>query len=690
MRSLSTPGIRGERADASGGGIASLRTDVAAFVGIARRGPLHVAVPVESPRQFEAWFGRSQEQGHLALCARAFFENGGRRLWAVRVASEAASSAFAVVRDAAGSAWRLEASSPGAWGNQLAVRLSERRRARRRGSVDPLRAEILHVDGTAGFDAWTLVEALGEAGRERALVRAIDPARGRLVLDRALATLPRGAAVRVESIAYGLEVFEAHRLVAQLDELAVEPRHTRYAPALLVQPWETIDRARPDEEDERIPVRQRAAEWFRVARGLGSPPLPPPPVLVRELRDAAARAALEPLRSVSSGADGPGASLVSGAVVPLAGGADGLAGLSVTDFVGTDASLSGSAAALSAARRGIAALELVDEVSLVAVPDVHARPAARARRAPPARCVPEPCLPEPPAPALPAVLADEELMRPFGPDEVALVQAALVAHCERRRDRVALLDPAPEACAPRAGAAFELREWRSRFDSRFAAAYAPWVQVVDPERARGPARDALTRAIPPSGHVAGQCAALDLRSGVHVAPANAPLAWIQGATLAVDDELHGLLNSLGVNVLRSTPGRGLRVLGARTVSSDPDWRFLNVRRLVSMIEKALEVSLQWAAFEPGDWRTRAKLDLVVRSFLLELWSRGALVGSSPDEAFWVRCDGSNNLAAARDAGRVLIEVGIAPTVPFEFIVLRIGRDANGFALSEYEQPHGAG
>ena len=123
MAMYDTPGIYRERADSSRGGIAALRTDVTGMVGISERGPLHIAVPVDSGRQFETWFGKPIDQGFLAYAARGFFENGGRRLWAVRVASAAASAATAIVRDAAGPAWRINASSPGTWGNRLAVTL---------------------------------------------------------------------------------------------------------------------------------------------------------------------------------------------------------------------------------------------------------------------------------------------------------------------------------------------------------------------------------------------------------------------------------------------------------------------------------------------------------------------------------------------------------------------------------------
>ena len=669
MRVYETPGVYDERGDASGGGIAALRTDVAGFVGIAGRGPLHLAVPVESPRQFEAWFGGPIEQGYLAYCARAFFENGGRRLWAVRVASPAASAAYAIVSAAGQPAWRIEASSAGAWGNALAVRFVEQRRVQRRAVVDAVDTTVLHVDLVTGFEFRTLI-ACRAAGvlPESAEVVSADPARGIVRLARPLATFATSAAVQVETIAYGIDVYASGRLVAQWTDLSPVPGHARYGPSLLKRPWAAIDLERPEQQEGPVPEADLAVDYFRVGRNRGA--AAPPVVVIRELRTRAQREAHDLF------------DIPAGMSVPLAGGADGLAALNVGDFIGGQVPPSASSEALTASRRGIAALDLVNEISLVAVPDIHIQPRPVNPVVPPPPCEPDPCLgTPPPLPTVPVVQVVGDQPPRFSFDAIAQVQAALVNQCERRRDRVALLDAPYDACNRLTFAASELREWRMRFETSFAALYAPWLLVVDPLRGRGRPGASLTRAIPPSGHVAGQCAAHDLRSGVHVAPANAPLLGVQAVSLTLDDARHGLLNSMGVNVLRALPGRGVRVLGARTVSSDPDWRFLNVRRLMAMIEEALDVSLQWAVFEPNDWRTRAKVTLAIQSFLLELWRRGAMVGASPDQAFFVRCDDTNNPPDLRARGHMLIEVGVAPTVPFEFIVLRIGREANGFVMS---------
>jgi phage tail sheath protein FI len=146
--------------------------------------------------------------------------------------------------------------------------------------------------------------------------------------------------------------------------------------------------------------------------------------------------------------------------------------------------------------------------------------------------------------------------------------------------------------------------------------------------------------------------------------------------------VHGILNPGGINAIRPLPGRGLRIFGARTVSSDVDWRYVNVRRLMMMIEKAIEAAIQWAVFEPNSTLTRTKLNLTLTNFLLSLWQRGALMGAAAEDAFFVKCDDDNNPPEERDQGRLVATIGVAPSRPFEFIILRVGRAHNQFEISE--------
>ena len=252
----------------------------------------------------------------------------------------------------------------------------------------------------------------------------------------------------------------------------------------------------------------------------------------------------------------------------------------------------------------------------------------------------------------------------------------MVEQCERLRDRIALIDPPLAAARSQSVGTGPVLAWRQRFDSAFAALTFPWLEVVDPLGA------APLRAIPPSGHVAGQLAATDLATGPHKAAANRPLAWMEAPTIAVPPAAHGLLNDEGINVVIARSGRPARILGARSLSSDPDWRFLPVRRLVSMLRRALDAATQWAVFEPNDQLTRNLLQQSIGAFLESLRRGGALAGAQPSQAWRVRCDETNNPASARARGELVIDIAIAPAKPLEFILLRLGRSEAGFELAE--------
>src|SRR4029079_7927137 len=161
--------------------------------------------------------------------------------------------------------------------------------------------------------------------------------------------------------------------------------------------------------------------------------------------------------------------------------------------------------------------------------------------------------------------------------------------------------------------------------------------------------------------------------GVWVAPANQELDWAVGVGLELDAERHGLLNSLGVICIRPTPGNGIRIVGARTVSSDPSWRFLNVRRLMCMIEEAVDQSSQWTTFEPNTPALQDALAVSIRSFLEQLFVRGAFAGETEDDAFFAKCDDDTNPPDQTANGLLLAVVGVAPVRPAEFVVFRISR-----------------
>jgi hypothetical protein len=253
----------------------------------------------------------------------------------------------------------------------------------------------------------------------------------------------------------------------------------------------------------------------------------------------------------------------------------------------------------------------------------------------------------------------------------------MVRQCEQQRDRFALLDLPLETdgALPDLGAA---QAWRARFDSAFAAIYFPWLRVPDPLAPDAP----QGRLIPPSGHVAGICAATDLAEGVFRPPANRALSWVTDVATVLDDAAQGALNPAGINAIRSFPGRGIRVYGARTLSSDASWRYVNVRRLLSMLEEAMHDTLQWAVFEPNGPPLWSGVRLALLGLLDPLWRRGAFAGDRPEAAYLVRCDATTTPPDVQAEGRLIAEVRVAPTVPYEFIVLQLGLTTGELRISE--------
>jgi uncharacterized protein len=247
------------------------------------------------------------------------------------------------------------------------------------------------------------------------------------------------------------------------------------------------------------------------------------------------------------------------------------------------------------------------------------------------------------------------------------LQGKMIAHCENMGDRMAILD-APPNLLPQ-----DILEWRMNtagFDSKFATLYYPWLEVMDP----------LTNQpmyVPPSGHVAGVWCRTDATRGVHKAPANEVVLGVNGLGFQVTQEEQGGLNKVGINCIRSFPGRGIRIWGARTLSSDPEWRYLNVRRLFNYIAESIMEGTQWSVFEPNDERLWLQLRIAATNFLTRTWREGALFGASPAEAFYVKCDSETNPPDVIEAGQVIVEIGISPVKPAEFVIFRISQFTAG-------------
>lgn len=243
---------------------------------------------------------------------------------------------------------------------------------------------------------------------------------------------------------------------------------------------------------------------------------------------------------------------------------------------------------------------------------------------------------------------------------VAAIQANLIAHCERMRYRVAVLDEPNDQTVSSA------RAFRGQVDSTHAAMYFPWVKVVDPVT-----EDELL--LPPSGFVSGIYARNDVEKGVHKAPANEVVRMAVGFEFLLNKAQQDVLNPEGVNCFRFFEGRGYRLWGARTISSDPEWKYVNVRRYFAYLERSLERGTQWIVFENNSEPLWANVRRTVEDFLFNEWKSGHLMGDKPQEAYFVRCDRSTMTQNDIDNGRLICLIGVAPVRPAEFVIFRIGQ-----------------
>lgn len=261
------------------------------------------------------------------------------------------------------------------------------------------------------------------------------------------------------------------------------------------------------------------------------------------------------------------------------------------------------------------------------------------------------------------------------------VQAALVGHCERMADRVAILDGDPSAGPPFLPTGALLTQRAAASSARgFAALYYPWITINDPLSRTG---DDLVD-VPPSGHLVGLIARSDAQRGVHKAPANELVTGAVDLTTLLGNADQGEINVAGINAMRVFPGQRPIVWGARTTAPPEDvaWRYLNVRRLFVFVEQSIQRSLRWAVFEPNDVALWKKLDRTITEFLTRVWRSGALFGTTAEQAFYVKVDKELNPPEVRALGQVVVEVGIAPVRPAEFIVVRIAMWDGGTSADE--------
>lgn len=564
MYAYQTPGVYFEWQDKAAGDLAVLRTDIAGFVGLCERGPLHQAVKTQSWTQFVSIFGEHSAQGYLAYAVEGFFRNGGRRAWVVRAANpQEAERATLVLRDDEGEdSLCIQARSPGVWAHRLLVTVL-------RTSIERF-ALLLRLEGGAQ-EIWS--------------------------------------------------------------DLSLRKDDARYAPSVL-----------NDTGSGSLFVRLvDKAPSVRFPRNVT------PSAKADNLQLGSAR--------LQGGSDGLEPK-------PAENGEPELVGLIPGHLTGEGASADPC--------WGLDCLRQIDEIGIVAIPDImpkrHDQPAYQP---PLVNCkqIDAGVLPVPASGSAPPPLT---FAPDFSREQIRAMQQQMIAHCEGLKDRFAVLDLPQTEFEPQAAVA-----WRKQFDSSYAALYYPWIIAPDPL-----GLDGIVRALPPSGHLAGIYARGDLRVGVHQPPANQALESSVSVNAPSDERLHGYFNQHNINVIRTYSGRGLRVSGARTLSADPSLRYINVRRLLMMIAEVIEERAQALVFEQNNPRLWRNIERVVGAFLDQIWRAGMLDGARAADAYYVRCDSETNAPQEQAVGRVLALVGVQPPWPAEFVVLRIGFTESGVGVLE--------
>ena len=249
--------------------------------------------------------------------------------------------------------------------------------------------------------------------------------------------------------------------------------------------------------------------------------------------------------------------------------------------------------------------------------------------------------------------------RGHGDDADATIKL-LIEHAQRMRHRIVVLDSGDGQSVS------QVRAMRKKFDSTHAAFYYPWVRVLDPATNK-------EIPLPPSGFVAGIYAHTDHTQGVFKAPANETVSLARGSETSLTKRQQDVLNPEGINCFRFFERRGLTLWGARTISSDPEWKYVNIRRYFAYLEQSIERDTQWAVFEPNGEPLWDNVRRTVEDFLLKEWQMGALLGDKPEKAFFVKCDRSTMTQNDLDNGRLVCLIGVAPVRPAEFVIFRIGQ-----------------
>jgi phage tail sheath protein FI len=650
------PGVYVEEISAGPRPIEAVATNIAAFVGLTERGPTRPRL-VTNWGDFTRWFGDTIDPvvSYMPFAVRGYFENDGGMAFIARVVSgDNASPATTgtldlATQDAAGApiannVLRITANGAGAWGSRMLIWVRAATRADT-AAVPPrdwFRLTILYYrDGIPSpfVDPTNPANLANPLRREPDVLEDFDDLTFEANRSNNVMSVLSRSSKLIEAAYFNTAV------VPNTPGVAARPSNAGAGAATAIADLATanadttlrVSAAGPGTWANTLTVTVAvgtAANTFQFVVSDGATavetydnlPDANPGQALSQVNGSSTRVRLSWVQAnppnpivPSRPTDVAGAALAGGADISPAGAGDGAA-ITPADFAGDPA-------AAPDLRTGLAGLEQIDEINLLIAPDE----------------------------VNPAIANNFQ------------ITTDVVNQCERLKDRFAILSIA--------GGSGDIQAIQPPRDSTYGAVYYPWIRVLD-------AHTQDTLLVPPVGHVAGIYARTDVERGVHKAPANEVVRGVVNRDInatrkpleyQIGKGGQEILNPRGVNVIRDfrADGRGIRVWGARTMSSDPEWRYINVRRLFLMVEESIDEGTQWVVFEPNDEDTWARVRQSVSNFLLTVWRSGALRGLTQEEAFFVNCDRTTMTEADIDAGRLICEVGIAPVKPAEFVIFRI-------------------
>jgi phage tail sheath protein FI len=625
-----SPGVYIEEIEIGAKPIEGVSTSTTAFIGGAKTGPILEPSLVTSWSQFESKFGGliSSPRIYLGYAVDAFFRNGGKRAYIVRVASSTASKADYTIQNRDGNdAIPVESLEVGADANNIRITTSDGSIS---GSLTVFKKEVnvtsisgrdITVADSSDFEVGDRLQIEDGTNSENAAIRTI--AGNVITLEGDLVnsyTAP--ITLRTADIASGdkeirltdtSKIFTgtiihitdgtnndygiAEKISGKKVEIKLGVTHTYGLdsgdPDVTAGSMEfnmTLTKGSISESFTELSIDPRHPRFFKriITSSLASVKLCDPP--------ATAASAQNLLPAVLNNQS-------------LSGGVDD--DLSAIDYT-----------------NGLTPLEKVEGISLLAIPGQTSR----------------------------------------------TYQQAIIDHCEKMRYRFAILDS--EYGAEPTGTS-SVKDQRDNLGSKkgFGALYYPWVQITDPV-----SKELIY--LPPSGAAAGVYARSDVQRGVHKAPANEKVAGVIGLERVVTKGEQEILNPGGVNVIRSFRGRGVLIWGARTIASDPLWKYVNVRRLFLFLEESIEKATQWVVFEPNNEKLWARVMASITEFLTKVWKDGALMGTKAEEAFFVKCDRTTMTQNDIDNGRLICIIGVSPTKPAEFVIFRIAQWTGGSSVTE--------